>query len=361
MSIRVARNGVTEPLIPDIAGMTKCVENKLPAEVAKLYAMACSHFKTDGLPTPNVEGTLSHIRSLKQVAGKEVVRGLSLENLTQLDDAICDVLSLECSWPLPTPTTPYHTLAAWIGAIQRVASVEVFTTNYDLLMEEALETTRVPYFDGFVGSNETFFDLRSIEEDGLPARWCRLWKIHGSLNWHEDNNGNVRRAASSTGRKVIYPSQLKYDESRRMPYLAMLDRLRSFLKKDSSVLITCGFSFRDRHLNDVILQGLQSSPTSVVFALLYGKLATHPLIEKMAQGRPNLTVMARDGGYVGARRCDWPTERDAKACVDSKAVEWLDNAAKPGTKDAQFMLGDFAALAGFIDELTGEQSSVLKP
>ncbi|HKQ85810.1 MAG TPA: SIR2 family protein [Candidatus Acidoferrales bacterium] len=115
-------------------------------------------------------------------------------------------------------------MAAWIGAIQRVAPVEVFTTNYDLLMEEALETNRVPYFDGFVGSNETFFDLRSIEEDKLPARWCLLWKIHGSLNWHEDDSRSVRPGSSSNGRKVIYPSQLKYDESRRMPCLAMLDR-----------------------------------------------------------------------------------------------------------------------------------------
>jgi hypothetical protein len=42
-----------------------------------------------------------------------------------------------------------------------------------------------------------------------------------------------------------------------MPYLAMLDRLRAFLKQPAGVLIIAGFSFGDDHLNEIIVQGLQ--------------------------------------------------------------------------------------------------------
>jgi hypothetical protein len=362
-AIRVRRGGADEPLIPDIAGMTNCVATALAGGALKgSYEVACSHFKTDGLPGPSVEQLLSHVRSLRRVAGKDRVRGMSADELDALDHGICSVLADICKCALPHSATPYHLLASWMGAIERVAPVEVFTTNYDLLMEEALETNRVPYFDGFVGSHQTFLDLQSIEDESLPARWVRLWKIHGSLNWYEDDKGSIRRGAHpAAARHVIYPSHLKYDESRRMPYLAMLDRLRSFLKKDSAVLVTSGFSFSDSHLNEVIVQGLQGNPTSVVFALLHGKIGGYPQVERLAQSRTNLAVMGSDGGFVGTKRVDWPKERDAKGCVDSIAVEWLDHAAKPGLKDAQFTLGDFATLASFIEDMAGAQSRATRP
>ena len=55
--------------------------------------------------------------------------------------------------------------------------------------------------------------------------------------------------------RVIHPSYMKYQESRRMPYLAMVDRLRAFLKQPTSTLILCGYSFRDEHVNEVYRDG----------------------------------------------------------------------------------------------------------
>ncbi|MCZ8488372.1 SIR2 family protein [Vibrio lentus] len=42
--------------------------------------------------------------------------------------------------------TPYHDLCTWIGSIDRRMPIELFTTNYDLLLEEALEDEEIPYF-----------------------------------------------------------------------------------------------------------------------------------------------------------------------------------------------------------------------
>ena len=157
---------------------------------------------------------------------------------------------------LPDRKTPYHDLAAWIGSIPRAYGVEVFTSNYDLLMEQALEECSVPYFDGFSGSDRTFFDTPSMEQDTIPSRWARLWKLHGSINWWRTLDGELQRKAEANEEDIqmIHPSHLKYDQSRMMPYLAMQDRLRAFLGAGQSVLITCGYSFSDWHLNQAILQ-----------------------------------------------------------------------------------------------------------
>lgn len=356
LAVRVTRGGKDEPLIPDIAGMTRHVDELLRSSAHKgIYEIVQKHFSDDGLPVPNVEQLLSHIRFLKQVAGKDKARNISASDAETLDAVICGELARAASPTLPSLDTPYHQLAAWTGAISRSFPVEIFTTNYDLLMEEALEANRVPYFDGFVGGKDSFLDLQAMEGDALPARWARLWKIHGSLSWNEDARGNVHRGGIGGSRHLIYPSHLKYDESRRMPYLAMLDRLRAFLRQPASVLIVSGYSFSDDHLNEIIVQGLQGNATAATFALVYGALDSYkPLIE-LAQNRANLSVLAADKAVIGTKLAEWTKARPATACQSSLAVQWIDDPDAAGTKKAIFTLVDFRALAPFAADLVGEQ------
>lgn len=60
------------------------------------------------------------------------------------------------------------------------------------LMEQSLEEMEIPYFDGFVGANNPFFDLRALEDNLIPKHWSRLWKIHGSINWCQKHVGNQK-------------------------------------------------------------------------------------------------------------------------------------------------------------------------
>ena len=48
----------------------------------------------------------------------------------------------------------------WLNWLSRDFTKEVFTTNYDLILEKSFESLQVPYFDGFNGSNEPFFLAR---------------------------------------------------------------------------------------------------------------------------------------------------------------------------------------------------------
>ena len=354
MAIQVPANGGTRPLIPDVAGLTAHVRQALEAsDTFKVHFAAISaRLQKAGNKSPNVEELLSHVRVLGDVAGGGPIDGLSPENLAALDKEICRLTTEIVSENLPGDDSPYHRLASWIGGIKRSNAVEVFTSNYDLLMEQALEARKVPYFDGFVGSHRTFFDLGAMEQDKLPARWSRLWKIHGSINWWRSSAGDVERRpkAEAGDRQMIYPSHLKYDQSRRLPYLAMLDRLKAFLASGQAVLVTCGYSFSDQHLNEVILQGLSVNPTAVCFGLIFGDRATSPEGVSKARKQPNLSLLAADGAVLGSVERDWRPDEKSDHPLHGTAVKAGD---MPGRTTApvgqpKFLLGDFKMLGDFL-------------
>ena len=353
------------PLIPDIAGITSLVRKKLADddETKSLLEILDRHFKEDGHDDVSVEDMLSHIRALRAVAGNATVRDLTAKNLDKLDAGICQIIYELADKPLPTTETPYHHTAIWVGAATREMPVEIFTTNYDLLMEQAFEDSRIPYFDGFAGSRKPFFDIRAMEEDSLPCRWARLWKLHGSINWYLDQEIGVLRGAANEEslKRVIHPSHLKYDESRRMPYLAMIDRLRAFLKHSSAVLVLCGYSFRDDHINEVIVQGLQGTPTAIAFALLYDRIGDYEKAVRLARERPNLSLLARDGGLISGQDAKWPEKSSDSISTDKRVgVTWVP--INPDDKEhddkkmkaAQFTLGDFSVFGTFLRELVGQ-------
>jgi len=364
----VRQNGDEEaPLIPDIAGITRIVRDELEKDTAckPLLKIVDEHFEKDNRTDKTVENLLTHIRALRAVAGNDHVRGLTAEDLDKLDDSICQCIHSVADKMLPNTETPYHRAATWVDAARRGNPVEIFTTNYDLLMEQAFEDSRVPYFDGFAGVRKPFFDLRAMEEDMLPPRWARLWKLHGSINWYQVAASGVFRGTTTKeeggSRRVIHPSHLKYQASRRMPYLAMIDRLLAFLKQPTSTLVLCGYSFRDDHINEAIVQGLQSSQTAIAFALLFGRLSEYPQAAALARSRSNLNLLARDGGVIGGQPVVWP-EKDAES-VSADNERWLQwipvDPMKPkGTRSAELTLGDFAVFGQFLQALVGSGQSV---
>ena len=215
LAIRVPDGAGTRPLIPEIAGLTAQVKTALDAheELKGVTASAWDRVVGRGVGTPTIEDVLSHIRTLKSLCGNGAIDGFTSDHLLKLDLAICEQVRGIVSAPLPGGDTPYHVLASWIQAIAREKPVEIFTTNYDLLLEQALEEQRVPYFDGFVGSDSAFLDLESMAEDDLPSRWARLWKIHGSINWwmtkKAKNSAQPRQGRGRTAAHLSVASQIR--------------------------------------------------------------------------------------------------------------------------------------------------------
>jgi hypothetical protein len=339
------------PLIPDIAGMTKRLRDELEGSAHNdSFATLLRCFEEDGHDDPSVEDWLTRIRALAFIVGNGSVRGLSKAQLETLETAIADGIVTLVDKDLPDEPSPFVQLAVWARALERQYPVELFTTNYDLLLEQAFERVRAAYFDGFVGAREPFFDNASISAatTPLPPRFTRLWKLHGSINWYETSSGQVIRSqAAGNRRRLIHPSHLKYDESRQMPYLALFDRLRAFLAQRSARLITCGYSFGDLHINAVLGDALQANPTASVVALAFSDIAKYTESRKLAGHHPNFALFARDKAIIGTREEPWGVDQGYAGSV-------------PGVRrtgdDVEVLLGDFVQLGDLFAKLLDHAS-----
>lgn len=383
------------PLIPDVAGLTQYVSDNISkktdileggvSSISEKYNLLIEEMKKMGKEKYNIEDLLSFIRGMRQVSqGADNIRGFTDTELSNLETKICKLIVERLKVYLPDYKTPYHHLAKWIHNIERSTPIEIFTTNYDLLLEEAFEQIRVPYFDGFVGSKQPFFDLRAVEDCEIPCHWSRIWKIHGSINWYQKNSKDVYRSTSleENDSHLIYPSHLKYDQSRKMPYLALIDRLNNFLRQNSAVLVMSGYSFGDEHLNNVIFNALNANPTAMVIVLLFGTLTyktteikdnttTEKIIIryenalKLAEQRANLSIWTYDEAVIGGLRALWlpakkdfdPEENigDAVKVIIEKIKDQNGNETEKTTTRYEFHLGNFAILGNFLQELIGKE------
>jgi hypothetical protein len=355
------------PLIPDVARLTAHINTQLASNAT--YSTLLAEVVKAGKNKENVEDILSFVRSLLSVSKGGDVRGLSETDLIDLEKLICEQIVLKLNVELPTDETPYHRLGNWIKSIDRKVAVEIFTTNYDLLLEQALDELEVPYFDGFVGSRRSFFDLRAVEDSMAPRHWTRLWKIHGSINWYQETVGNQKKVYRSSEIKhnashLIYPSHLKYEESRKMPYLALVDHLNGFIRRKSSFLVLSGYSFNDNHLNDTIVNALKANPTGMVLALLYGpfeaKRADGSIGEcyseayRLAKNQHNLNIWTFDKAIIGTNLGPWTWSVDKEEDKDLR--EFLHSEADPTDPSVQHRLvklGDFFVFTNFLKRIIG--------
>lgn len=343
------------PLIPDVKNLTEWINKELTAnEKYQNLLLELDKAKKDKC---NIEDILSFIRGLQQVSEGGEVRGFSESDLNEIEKAVCKKIVQKINVSLPDTQTPYHKLVKWISSIDRDFPTEIFTTNYDLLMEDALDYLEVPYFDGFVGSRKSFFDLRAVEDGSISKHWTRLWKIHGSINWNQEEYKGVKKIYRSSEVKLdanhlIYPSHLKYEQSRKMPYLALIDQLNRFIREKSSLLILSGYSFNDEHLNDTIINALKANPSAMVLAFMFDtyflkdEIERYPKANKLARDRHNLNVWTFDKAIIGTNLGDWKVQKPSD---DNDIKQFIT------PEDGSVKLGDFSVFADFLKMLIGNK------
>ncbi len=149
--------------------------------------------------------------------------------------------------------------------------INIFTTNYDLYNEQALDSLSFPYNNGFVGTYKRSFNPASykyayVEDMNLSKNiWERvpnfynLYKIHGSISWVKNENNINEMDYEHIGEDdtvMIYPTPLKDRTTLMIPYSDLFRAMETALLKKNSVLITLGYSFADDHINRLILNSL---------------------------------------------------------------------------------------------------------
>ena len=343
MSIRIDADSQLaddgKPLIPNVEGLTRSAIDSLDQANQRVVGVLSAELGN----APNIEAILTRVRQLAEAIGDSKVHGLDGRRFSKLAENICEQIGKSVSAELPTGSNPYLDLVSWIVGTRREHPVEVFTPNYDLLVEEALERQRAPYFDGFVGSHLPFFDPASVLTDKLPSRWTLLWKLHGSLGW-EKQGPNIVRTGERNATALIYPQHLKYEQVGRLPYSALFERLRSFLTTPDTLLICTGFSFSDAHVLAVLDEALASNAHTAIFAFQYKCLSEEQSATAMARRHPNMSVYAGDGAIISGVEGRWmPRQAPNEDWQQIRRAFWRD-----GDDAGEFLLGDFSKLARFL-------------
>jgi hypothetical protein len=260
----------------------------------------------------NLELALSRLRRIAALLdGADTIDGLTGAQASDLDKVVCQkiVQSLDIA---AADLSPVYNLAAWVARAGYRLPIELFTANYDLLLETALESLRVPYFDGFVGSLQAGFHTELVEgtpgaeHEWVPAFFVRLWKLHGSVNWlWRDDHHIVRLGQPVTdGRAAaIYPSDTKYEESRRVPFVVLHDRLRRALQQPETLAIIAGYSFSDAHLNEAFFDAAVRHERSEFVAFCYDEIPA--VLAIRAAVTPNLQVIGGNEAILGGVRAGW--------------------------------------------------------
>lgn len=298
----------------------------------------------------NIEVGLSRLRRVRNLLEDgEAYLGVTASEAAALDQRVCAAI-IEALAADAADITPFDALAAWAGSGDYSRPIEFFTVNYDLLLERGLEARAVPYFDGFVGVLEGRFredmvDDRGPGSDGLPTTFMRVWKLHGSVNWKStvtDGRTHVVRvghAVRDGATAAIYPSDEKYDDSRRVPFVVLQDRFRRALAVPETLAVVTGYSFGDAHLNDIIFDAAARSPRSEFCIFSYGDPPAH--VRANAIRIKNLTVTWPTGAIIGGAEGPWTTAADVAGVHESGA----------------FTLGDFRHLSAFLARSGGSYAT----
>lgn len=172
--------------------------------------------------------------------------------------------------------------------------LNIFTTNYDRLIEIGAELAGIHLMDRFVGTMMPIFRSSRLNLDihynppgirGEPRYLegvARLTKLHGPVDWIQ-NGTEIRRIGLPFGAEditpylkapglygatplklMIYPNSAKDRETAEYPYVELFRDFAASICRPNSTLVTYGYGFGDEHINRVIHDMLTIPSTHLV-------------------------------------------------------------------------------------------------
>lgn len=196
-------------------------------------------------------------------------------------------------------------------AYERPTNVWFFTTNYDLLIEDACAEVGLKLVNGFVGATTRHFSEQQFSmvsgltsgssfspESGLTIR---LVKLHGSVSWYRRDDRVFEAAPTAItdqdARCMVLPRRTKVIETLSRPYDRLFHVSSSILASRCKYLVSSGFSFGDSHINDsLITPHISSGGIS-----LTNFCEVEPQGLSSLRGRPNVLHICKDKKVIGGR------------------------------------------------------------
>ena len=162
----------------------------------------------------------------------------------------------------------------------------IFTTNYDLSLENAFEGEggELPPADVYIGfeskSNRTVFvdDKNKIMETlkkPVENKIINIFKIHGSVDWQKYNGKIVRGASVGISNPhdlfLIYPGIKNWENSGIDEVDSRIFRILHDVFKEvlghSRALISVGFAFRDKYIYQIIKEALLNNDNLKIYSI----------------------------------------------------------------------------------------------
>lgn len=224
-------------------------------------------------------GMLDATETLKLTGGTEL--SIVKSDLTRLIKEITSALTILLNLPKSGLDEPLRHHRKFIKKVLtrplNLRRANLFTLNYDTLVEQAGDAEGSVLVDGFVGTLRRVFRPESYDIDFyFPAqttegrvhrfdRALHLYKLHGSITWHrcepdwENPFGlyaTFYNQDCCTDDVLIYPSPLKYGQALGMPYSELFRRFGNAIAQSQSALFVIGYGFGDDHINALIRQAL---------------------------------------------------------------------------------------------------------
>ncbi|MBH4789262.1 SIR2 family protein, partial [Staphylococcus aureus] len=161
---------------------------------------------------------------------------------------------------------------------EQKSKVSIFTTNYDLFNEYALENNNIIYSTGIQNTILKKFDINQFkyrvvdDTNRYKEKWqpvskeANLYKIHGSINWKSNEEGELQQIDfnDEDDQVVIYPTMLKHKETAQAPYSELFREFSNCLQIKDTTLIIIGYGFPDEHINNIIAQNLKNQDFNLI-------------------------------------------------------------------------------------------------
>ena len=166
----------------------------------------------------------------------------------------------------------------------------LFTTNYDMAFDYALDNLGIHYINGFMGVHNRCFRPEVYDYDlyypgqsvtgkvHRAEKVLKYYKIHGSLSWlaikpSVSNTYGIKEIPLNDEFKVgddnelmIYPCVSKKSFTLDLPYSELFRQFSQTINQPQSVLFCIGYSFYDEHINDIIKQALSIPSFTLIIA-----------------------------------------------------------------------------------------------
>ena len=252
----------------------KALWDECEAKLTEISAKISNVKEQEFWENKNLEDALSYI---------ETYQKLKIGDVTAELNDIKNIIRKNCSLQLDEAKAPHEEFLRKVTARKINSSrVQLFTTNYDTLWEQAASKAGFIVIDGFSFSHPRkfsgrWFDLdivnrektRIKNEDSFIPNVIHLYKLHGSIDWQLSGNDVVQTSEDNSDALMIYPASDKYESSYRQPFFEMMSRFQQSLRRDNVLLLVMGFGFQDMHIQNVIVEAVKQNPSLHLVILDY--------------------------------------------------------------------------------------------